>query len=135
VRDGGVTTQFLGNVWGMDEAAAKAAGSAHLLEVPENEVETGNGEIIAPGTNRKMTFAELGRAVHSEMGKLPKDVREDLEATKLYDPFFGTASAAAHIAEVEIDPETYLVTVRRYVVEVNTLPASPERLFRLAQRR
>jgi carbon-monoxide dehydrogenase large subunit len=90
--------------------------AAHLLEVPESEIETGNGEIFAPGTNRKMTFAELGRAVHSEMGKLPKEVREDLEATKLYDPFFGTASAAAHIAEVEIDPETYLVTVSRYVV-------------------
>jgi carbon-monoxide dehydrogenase large subunit len=50
------------------------------------------------------------------MGRLPKDVREDLEATRPYDPFFGTTSAAAHIAEVEVDPETCLVTVRRYVV-------------------
>jgi carbon-monoxide dehydrogenase large subunit len=50
------------------------------------------------------------------MGRLPKEVREDLEATRLYDPFFGTTSAAVHIAEVEIDPETYLVTVGRYVV-------------------
>lgn len=90
--------------------------AAHLLDAPESEIETADGEIFVPGTNRKMTFAELGRAVHSEMGKLPKEVREELEATKLYDPFFGTASAAAHIAEVEIDPETYLVTVRRYVV-------------------
>ena len=90
--------------------------AAHLLEAPENEIETADGEIFVPGTNRKMTFAELGRAVHSEMGRLPKEVREDLEATKLYDPFFGTASSAAHIAQVEVDPETYLVKVRRYVV-------------------
>jgi carbon-monoxide dehydrogenase large subunit len=90
--------------------------AAHMLDVAESEIETRDGEIFAPGTNRKMTFADLGRAVHSEMGRLPKEVREDLEATKLYDPFFGTASAAAHVAEVEVDPDTYVVTVRRYVV-------------------
>jgi CO/xanthine dehydrogenase Mo-binding subunit len=90
--------------------------AAHLLEAPENEIETADGEISVPGTNRKMTFAELGRAVHSDIGRLPKEVREELEATKLYDPFFGTASTAAHIAQVEIDPETYVVTVQHYVV-------------------
>jgi carbon-monoxide dehydrogenase large subunit len=90
--------------------------AAHLLEAPESEIETANGEISVPGTNRKMTFGELGRAVHSEMGRIPKEVRDELEATRAYDPFFGTASSAAHIAQVEVDPETYLVTVRRYVV-------------------
>jgi carbon-monoxide dehydrogenase large subunit len=90
--------------------------AAHMLDVAESEIETRDGEIFAPGTNRKMTFADLGRAVHSEMGRLPKEVREDLEAPKFYDPFFGTASAAAHVAEVEVDPDTYVVTVRRYVV-------------------
>jgi carbon-monoxide dehydrogenase large subunit len=90
--------------------------AAHLLEAPESEIETANGEISVPGTNRKMTFGELGRAVHSEMGRIPKEVRGELEATRAYDPFFGTASSAAHIAQVEVDPETYLVTVRRYVV-------------------
>src|SRR5262245_8046691 len=90
--------------------------AGHLLEAPESEIEVADGEIFVPGTNRKMTFRELGRAVHSQMGRLPKELREDLEATNQYDPFFGTASSAAHIAEVEIDPETYLVKVGRYVV-------------------
>ncbi|HWB46006.1 MAG TPA: xanthine dehydrogenase family protein molybdopterin-binding subunit [Hyphomicrobiaceae bacterium] len=90
--------------------------AAHLLEAPENEIETADGEIFVPGTNRKMTFAELGRAVHSDIGRLPKEVREELEATRLYDPFFGTASTAAHIAQVEIDPETFVVSVQRYLV-------------------
>jgi len=90
--------------------------AAHLLEAPESEIDTADGDIFVSGTNRKMSFRELGRAVHSDMGRLPKEVREDLEATKLYDPFFGTTSSAVHIAEVEVDPETYLVTVRRYVV-------------------
>jgi carbon-monoxide dehydrogenase large subunit len=90
--------------------------ASHLLGAPESEIETADGEIFVPGTNRKMTFRDLGRAVHSDMGRLPKEVREDLEATRLYDPFFGTASSAAHVAEVEIDRETFQARVRRYVV-------------------
>ena len=53
------------------------------------------------------------------MGSLPKDLRDDmgnLEATKVYDPFTGTATSATHIAVVEIDPETYEVIVGRYMV-------------------
>jgi carbon-monoxide dehydrogenase large subunit len=50
------------------------------------------------------------------MGRLPTHVREELEVTKLYDPVFGTATAATHIATLEVDPETYAVTINRYVV-------------------
>jgi carbon-monoxide dehydrogenase large subunit len=66
-----------------------------------------------------MTVAEVARALYSEMGRLPKEIRDEidnLEATRVYDPFFGTATSASHIAVVEIDPETYETTVRRYVV-------------------
>ena len=50
------------------------------------------------------------------MGRLPADAREDLEATSSYDPFYGTTSAATHIAAIEIDPGTYELRIRRYVV-------------------
>jgi aerobic carbon-monoxide dehydrogenase large subunit len=96
------------------EKVAKAA--AHLLDARPEEIETADGEIFVPHTNRKITFRELGRAVHSELNRLPKEVREDLEATRQYDPLFGTTSSAAHIAEVEIDLETCQVKVLRYVV-------------------
>ena len=39
-----------------------------------------------------------------------------LEVTRFYDPFFGTASSATHVALVEVDPETFTVRVDRYVV-------------------
>ena len=39
-----------------------------------------------------------------------------LEVTRFYDPFFGTASSATHVAVVEIDTETYAVTIKRYIV-------------------
>ena len=53
-----------------------------------------------------MKVREIAKAVYSEMGHLPKGAREELEVTKLYDPYFGTTSSATHIVALEIDPET-----------------------------
>jgi len=99
------------------EKVIKAA--AHLLEAAPEDIETAGGEVLVTGTDRSMSFRELSRAIYSQMGRLPKELRDeidDLEATKVYDPFFGTASTASHIAVVEIDPETYAVKVTGYVV-------------------
>ena len=98
------------------ENVLKAA--AHLLEAAETDIEIENSVVSVVGTDRRMTLRELARAVYSEMARLPKEVREDieLEATKLYDPYFGTTSSATHVATVEIDPETYQVKILRYVV-------------------
>ena len=94
------------------------AAAAHLLEAADVDIEVADGTVTVVGTDRRMSFRELARAVYSEMGRLPKEVREtiELEATKLYDPYFGTTTPATHIAVVEIDPETYQASVRRYVV-------------------
>jgi carbon-monoxide dehydrogenase large subunit len=50
------------------------------------------------------------------MGRLPKDVREDLSETQTYDPFFGTTTSSTHLAMVEVDPGTCGVRVTQYVV-------------------
>jgi carbon-monoxide dehydrogenase large subunit len=50
------------------------------------------------------------------MGRLPAEARDELAATKTYDPVFGTTSCATHIATLEIDPATYEVKLGRYVV-------------------
>jgi carbon-monoxide dehydrogenase large subunit len=90
--------------------------AAHLFEASMHDIDAADGRIFIPGTDKSMTFRELARAVYSEIGRLPKELQEDLEATKLYDPYFGTATSATHAAMVEIDPETYEVRVARYVV-------------------
>jgi carbon-monoxide dehydrogenase large subunit len=61
-------------------------------------------------------FRELAKAVYSEIGRLPRDAREELEVTKVYDPYFGTTSSATHIVALEIDEDTGEVLLRRYVV-------------------
>jgi carbon-monoxide dehydrogenase large subunit len=90
--------------------------AAHLLEAAEPDLIAAGGLIGVAGTDRSVTFREVARAVYSEMGRLPPEAREELTATKSYDPVFGTTSSATHIAAVEINPETYQVRIVRYVV-------------------
>ncbi len=93
--------------------------AAHLLEAAEPDIEIANGIVQVAGTDRRMNFAELARAVYADMGRLPKELRDEignLEARRVYDPFFATATSATHIAMVEIDRETCAVSVGRYVV-------------------
>ncbi len=50
------------------------------------------------------------------MARLPQEARDELAATKTYDPVFGTTTSATHIAALEIDPDTYEVRMDRFVV-------------------
>lgn len=90
--------------------------AAHLMDVPVDDLEASHGIVRARSSNRSMTFKEIAHAVYAQMGRIPHDQREDLVATESYDPYLGTACSSTHLAMVEIDPETYGVTVRRFVV-------------------
>jgi aerobic carbon-monoxide dehydrogenase large subunit len=90
--------------------------ASHLLEVAPADLVAQDGKVSVAGTDRSVTFREIARAVYSEMGRMPPEAREELAATKTYDPVFGTTSSATHIATLEIDPETYEIRLDRYVV-------------------
>ena len=90
--------------------------AAALFDVDANWVTTGDGRIFVPGTNRSIDFRELARAVYADMSSLPTDKRETLEAQETYDPILGATTAATHAAVVEIDPETLVIKLRRFVV-------------------
>ena len=90
--------------------------AALLLEVAEADLDATDGIVRVVGTDRSLTFREIARAVYSEMGRIPRDKREDLAASETYDPYLGTAACATHLAAVEIDPETYHITIRAYHV-------------------
>jgi carbon-monoxide dehydrogenase large subunit len=90
--------------------------AAHLLEAAVADIDAADGRVFVRGTDRAIGFRELAKAVYSEMGRLPPGQREEMEATTIYDPVFGTASSATHIAALEIDAETGTVALLRYVV-------------------
>jgi aerobic carbon-monoxide dehydrogenase large subunit len=90
--------------------------ASYLFEAAVEDIDVRDGSVFVVGTDRSMTLRQLAKAVYSEMGRIPREAREELEVTKVYDPYFGTAASATHIAFVEIDPRTYNVSIRRYVV-------------------
>jgi len=90
--------------------------AAILMDVPAEDLDAHDGIISARSSNASLTFKEIARAVYSQMGRIPRDQREELTASETYDPYFGTASSSTHLAMVEIDPDTYGVMITTYVV-------------------
>ena len=96
--------------------AKVVAVAAHMLEAAPADLKAEAGLITIVGTDRRVSFKDVARAVYLEMGRLPEALRDELTATRTYDPVFGTTSAAAHAAIVRIDPATYAVRVEAYAV-------------------
>jgi carbon-monoxide dehydrogenase large subunit len=96
------------------ERMLRVAG--HLLNAAPQDLEIAEGVIRIRLSDSSLTFKELARALYSQMGRLPPEAREELCVTRMYDPVTGTTSSATHVAQVEIDPETYAVHIQRYVI-------------------
>jgi carbon-monoxide dehydrogenase large subunit len=87
--------------------------AAHLLETAPVLAKPGQREC---GGIPRVSMRDIAQAAYAGRKKLPAQMEPGLEATRFYDPFYGTASAATHAAVVEIDPQTFAVRVLRYVV-------------------
>jgi carbon-monoxide dehydrogenase large subunit len=90
--------------------------AAYLLDAPAHHITIADSEFRAVLSEKALSFAALARAVYSQMGRVPQELREELTVTRTYDPVFGTTSSSTHMVQVEVDPETYAVHLQRYVV-------------------
>ncbi len=90
--------------------------AAYLLEQNVEDLDIHDGIISSRSSNATMTLKEVASAVYTQMGRIPRDQREDLTASETYDPYLGTACSSTHLAMVEVDPATYGVKILRYVV-------------------
>ncbi len=90
--------------------------ASHFLEAATEDLDIAHSRVVVRGTDKAISVRDIARRVYIDFGRNPKELQQELEATKLYDPFVGTTSSATHIAVVEIDPTTYHVQVLRYVV-------------------
>jgi carbon-monoxide dehydrogenase large subunit len=98
-------------------AKAKRA-AAHLLEAAERDVEhrvvDGMGEFRVAGTDRKLAWAEVARAV-TYAHNLPPGMEPVLHENAFFDPTNLTWSNGAQACEVEIDPATGRARLVAYV--------------------
>jgi carbon-monoxide dehydrogenase large subunit len=88
--------------------------AAHLLESSEEDIEFAAGEFKVAGTDRKKAFADIALAAYVPHNYPLEVLEPGLEEQAYYDPVNFTFPGGAHVAEVEIDPETGIVSLVNY---------------------
>jgi aerobic carbon-monoxide dehydrogenase large subunit len=88
--------------------------AAHLLEANEADIEFTQGVFAVAGTDRKKTFGEIALAAYVPHDYPLEVLEPGLEEQAYYDPINFTFPGGAHIAEVEIDPDTCVVKLLNY---------------------
>ena len=97
-----------------DKVIAKARPmAAHLMEAAEADIEFSEGAFTVAGTDKSIGIVDVARASFMPMG-WPEEFGMGLEATGTFTPTNGNFPNGCHICEVEVDPETGAVDLRRY---------------------
>src|SRR5882762_4838269 len=88
--------------------------AAHLLEAAEDDIVFDQGRFHVKGSPEKAkTLGEIAFASYG--AGLPEGMEHGLEAVSYFDPPNFTWPFGAHIAVVEVDPETGVVDLRKYI--------------------
>jgi carbon-monoxide dehydrogenase large subunit len=91
----------------MDKVIAKGRKiAAHLLEASEADIEFKDGKFSVAGTDRAKTLAEVALTAYVPHNFPHDELEPGLDETAFYDPKNFTFPSGAHIAEVEVDPDT-----------------------------
>lgn len=97
------------------EKALKMA--AQELEVAEVDLEIANGMVRVKGSpEASISLGELAAKSNPMRGAVKPGTEPGLEATDYFGPERGATASGVHAMIVEVDPETMLVEIQRYVV-------------------
>ena len=94
------------------EKGAKIA--AHLLEASERDLEYADANWTVKGTDKSIGFADVSLTAYVPHN-YPEGLEPGLEFTSFYDPANFTFPYGAHIAVVEVCPDTGIVKIERYI--------------------
>jgi len=89
--------------------------AGHLLEAAPADIAFAAGRFSVAGTDRAVTLKEIAAAAFTP-GKLPPSIEPGLFASGVFSPEDNTYPYGTHVVEVEVDPETGVVEMVRYVV-------------------
>ena len=89
--------------------------AAHVLEAAEADIEFADGRFAIAGTDRRMTLFEVAAAANDPKRR-PAGMDRGLNGTRKFTPPASTYPNGCHIAEVEVDPETGIVSIDRYTI-------------------
>jgi carbon-monoxide dehydrogenase large subunit len=88
--------------------------AAHQLEVAEDDLDYAGGRFTVAGTDKSMAVTDAALAAWTAHN-LPDGIEPGLEDTYVYDPPNFSWPAGCHIAVVEIDTETGVAELVRYL--------------------
>jgi carbon-monoxide dehydrogenase large subunit len=96
----------------VDKIVAKGKKiAAHLLEASDADIEFKDGKFTVVGTDRSKAFGEIALTAYVPHNYPLDKLEPGLDETAFYDPTNFTFPAGTHICEVEVDPETGVVSV------------------------
>jgi carbon-monoxide dehydrogenase large subunit len=101
--------------------------AADVLEANAADLQIAGGVITVKGTPAvQLSLAELARTITQEPERFPEGADTELRVRREFDGGQSGWSGGAHVAEVDVDVETGLVAITRYViVEDCGLPVNP----------
>jgi carbon-monoxide dehydrogenase large subunit len=85
--------------------------AAHLMEAAEADIEFDNGAYTVKGTDKSTPFGAVAFAAYVPHNYPLETLEPGLDETAFYDPKNFTYPSGTHIAEVEIDRDTGVVTL------------------------
>jgi carbon-monoxide dehydrogenase large subunit len=89
--------------------------AAHILKTNIDETKFADGVFSSSNTNRTLTVAEVAREA-ANPARLPAGMEAGLFATAVYQAPVENFPNGCHVCEVEIDPDTGVVSMERYSV-------------------
>jgi carbon-monoxide dehydrogenase large subunit len=99
----------------LDKVEAKAKKIAgHVLEASEVDIELKDGKFTVKGTDKSIDFGSLALQAHLGHKFNTQELEPGLKEGAFWDPTNFVFPAGVHICELEIDPETGVVTIDRW---------------------
>jgi carbon-monoxide dehydrogenase large subunit len=91
--------------------------ASKVLETPEEELELEDGQVkVADIPTQSISLGELASLANPLRGAVEPGTEPGLEATAYFGPQYGAAAFGVHAMVLEVDPETMMVEIKRYVV-------------------
>ncbi len=108
-----------GNAYHLTAKAVRAkilATASRLFNVPEEELELGNGEVrVADMPGKSIKLGDLATKANPMRGTIKPGTEPGLEATGFYAPPYGATANGAVAAIIEVDPETLNLKFHKFV--------------------
>jgi len=91
--------------------------ASELLDAPEEELELEDGVVrVADIPTQFISLGDLAQRSNPLRGAVEPGTEPGLEATAYFGPKYGATAFGTHAMIVEVDPETMMVEIKRYIV-------------------